>query len=318
MAYGYTGPGTLDPQVLQMAERTLLSTPTPQYIYSTGALKQEHEVRNGTTIVYRRMNLLDSFPIPLPTDGSTKPPVKLTGTDISAEVKRYGDWIQLDEETVMFNEIAAVQAGAAQLGNAMRKTEDQLLSALLSSCASNIDATKGGNGDVPTEFNTDDNDLITTMLVNANGHMFLDQIDATEKFGTSAIRPGFLVMSNSSLIPDLERADDFIPVSSYASYGKVLNGEWGAVNNARHTVSTLGKTNANASANGATVYEMAYVAKEAYGMIDQVAGAERLIYHPAWLSDPLETSVSIGVKFYQGQALFNDALCAILKVTLNT
>ena len=313
----YTGPGVLDPMVEESANKTLLSTPTSQYVYSAAALKQEHGTRAGGSIIYRRANPLNSFPVALPTDGSSRPPASITATDISANVVRYGEWTQLDEQTVMFNESAAIEMAADRLGDAMRKTEDQLLSALLSASATHVDAKKGGNGDIPTEFNADDNDIMTTMLLNANGNMFTAQIDATENFSTTAIRPAYLVMASTELVPDIQAADDFVSVSNYGSYGSVFNGEWGNVNNARLLLSTQAPSNPNSSANANTTYEMAYVAKEAYGMIDQVAGEKRFIYHPAYLSDALEMSVTAGVKFYQGQALFNDAWAGVLNVTLN-
>lgn len=311
-----TTPSTLPPAVQQSLNLTILSTPTAEYIYKMAALKEYMPRHGGDTMRYRRFQALNTFKAPLGGSAVTPPSQTLNSTDIDAKIEWYGTWIELSEQVVLQNQESVLHNAALRLGQSLRETEDELISGMLASSATHIDATQGGNGDVPTELTTEDNDTMTTTLITSRGHMYLSGIEGEDKFGTAPVRKAFIALTNSALIPDIQRMDEFISVSAYPGQEYVLDGEWGAVHNARFFVSDIAPTRPNSSADGNTIYECAYVAKEAYGVIDQQGGEAKFIYHPARYSGPLEQSVTAASKFAQAVRLLNDAWVLVLDATI--
>ena len=311
-----TTPSSLPPAVQESLNLTILSTPTAEYIYKMPALKEFMPRHGGDTMRFRRYQALNTFKVPLGGSAVTPPSQQLNATDIDAKIDWYGTWLELSEQVVLNNQESVLNNAALRLGQSLRQTEDELISSMLQSSATHISATEGSNGDAPTEITTEDNDNITTTLVNSRGHMFLSGIEGEDKFGTAPVRKAYICMGNSAVIPDLERMEDFKNVAAYPAQAAVMDGEWGNVHNARFFVSDIGPSRPNSSSDGNTVYEMAYVAKEAYGVIDQQGGEAKFIYHPARYSGPLEQSVTAASKFAQAVRILNDAWVIVLDVTL--
>lgn len=94
----YTSTTVLPPAVQESLNLTILSTPTPEYIYKMPALKEFMPRHGGDTMRFRRFAALNSFKVPLGGNGVTPPPSSLTATDIDAKIDWYGDWIELNEQ----------------------------------------------------------------------------------------------------------------------------------------------------------------------------------------------------------------------------
>lgn len=310
-----TTPTQLPPGVQESLDMTILSTPTAQYIFKVGALKKYMPSKGGNTSRQERYNALQSFKIPLGSSAITPASQQLSTEFIDIEIQKYGTYVELAEELLLHNQDAVLHNAALRLGQALRQTEDELLSEMIASAATRIQAVSGSNGDVPSEVTADDNDEITTALLNANGHMFMDAIEGDDKYATAPVQPSYLAMTNTVISPDLRKMDDFVDIANYPVYQKRLNGEWGTCHNARFLISTIAPFEENSSANGNTVYDIIYSAKEGYISMDQRGGEARFIYHGPELSGPLEQSVTAASKFFWGGAIANDQWVAILEVT---
>lgn len=311
-----TNPSTLPAAVQQSLNATLLSVPTADYIHKMPAVKEDMPRNGGRFKRFRRYNPLNSFLVPLGDTGVTPPSQTQTAIDIDAEVNWYGTWTEISEQTVLQNQEGVLQQEALRLAQAFRTTEDQLISNMLASTASSVQATNGTlSGDIPTEINGTDIDIVTTALLNANGDMFLSGIEGANKFGTSPVRRAYIGLCSTELTSDLNNLPKFKGIEEYPFPDRVMDGEWGNYRNVRFFVSSLGSKEANASDLGNTVYNVFIVAKESYACIDQQGGEARFIYHPARYSGPLELTVTCASKFAQAYALLNDQWVSNLQVT---
>ena len=178
---------------------------------------------------------------------------------------------------------------------------------MLAATATQVNCVGGSNGDMPTNISELDVKRATTSLVGQNGYMFLSGIQGEDRFGTAPVRMAYFALMHTDLIPDLESIPVFKPQANYANQDKVLDSEWGTVQNARFLVSSVGSTSPAASTLGATVYNTIYVAKEGYGVVEQDKYTAQFIYRPAIYSGPLAQNITVGWKAGMVPRILNDA-----------
>ncbi len=222
----------------------------------------------------------------------------------------------LSNSGVLQNQESVLNQAALRLGVSLRQTEDELVRNMLASTASQINCINGTNGDNPTNITLQDISRMTALLLSNNGYMFTSSIEGEDKFGTAPVRNAYIALTNTALTNNLNQVQNFIPQSNYPSQQRVLESEWGAVNNVRFLVSSIGSVSLNASANGANVYNVITCAKEAYACIRQDGASAQFIYRPAYLSGPLAQNVTVGWKMAEVPRILNDAWLGNLRCTL--
>jgi N4-gp56 family major capsid protein len=154
------------------------------------------------------------------------------------------------------------------------------------------------------------------MLLGADAHMFLSGVEGENKFGTAPVRNAYFALCNTDLTGNLNNVNGFINQANYPSQHKILDSEWGSVQNLRFLVSSIGSKVPGASSNGNTVYNVFCVAKEAYGCIHQDGATAQFIYRPAQFTGPLAQNVTVGYKFATVPRLLNDQWVLKLQCTL--
>lgn len=189
---------------------------------------------------------------------------------------------------------------------------------MLRSTAAFINSTGGVNGDNPTEITLSDINGVIQRLLSNNANTFLSGVEGQNKFGTAPVRDSYFALCNTALTSDLQNVAGFISKWNYPNQNETLFSEWGAVNNLRFLVSSVGSTSFFPSALGATVYHVFCVGREAYACIKQNGYSAQFIYHPAYLDGPLELNVSVGYKFAEVPRITNDAWIFNLRCTLST
>ena len=210
-----------------------------------------------------------------------------------------------------------VLANAARvLGISLRETEDVLTRDLLRATASYINCTDGVNGDVPTELTASDLTNVAVTLLDNDAYTITENIEGENKFGTAPIRDAFLMMSNTKIAKDLERIPDFVSKNSYPSTAAGIRSEYGAYNNIRILLSSLGSSSVAASTKGATVYNNFVMGMNAYSVIEQNGASAEFIYRPAMYSGPLALNVTTGYKFSYAGAILQDLHILNLRSTL--
>ncbi len=206
---------------------------------------------------------------------------------------------------------------ALRLGVSLRQTEDELVRNMLASTASQINCQDGAGLDSPTPLTLSDISRMTSRLLSNNGYMFTSSIEGEDKFGTSPVRNAYLALCNTALTTTLNGIQGFVSQSNYPSQQKVLESEWGSINNMRFLVSSIGSVSPNASSLGNDVYNIICAAKEAYACIKQDGASAQFIYRPAYLSGPLAQNVTVGWKMAEVPRILNDAWLGNLRCTIS-
>jgi len=170
--------------------------------------------------------------------------------------------------------------------------------------------------DNPTEIARSDIDEVIKTLASADGKTISDAVEGEDKFGTAPVRDAFFVMASTQLIGDLENVTGFIAKSQYPNQDQVLRPEWCSISNTRWLLSSNGSVTANASLNGADVYNCFVAAMEAYACIEQDGYSAQFIYRPPIYDGPLALNASVGYKFAEVPRITNDAWIINLRTTL--
>jgi len=205
---------------------------------------------------------------------------------------------------------------AARLGVSLRQTEDQLTRDMLAATAGFINCVGGVNGDNPTEITRSDVDAVVRTLLNNNAYTIMDNIEGEDKFGTAPVRDAYFALCSSQLTGNLDAVAGFIQKNQYPAPMNALRSEWGAIGNLRFLISSIGSFAANASSNGANVYNIFCVGMEAYACIEQDGYSASFIYRPPIYDSPLALNASVGYKFAEVPRITNDLWVINLRATL--
>jgi len=307
----------LSAPVQQTFSMRLLSVPTPYFIHKIPATVKRLPRNGGRTLRMRRPIALQPAMVPLGNSGVTPPGQTLQAIDIDATPSLYGTYVMVNEQVTLQDQDPVLNWGAARLGVSLRQTEDQLVRDCLAGTAAFVNCTAGANADNPTQLTLQDIQAVYTALVSANAYMIMDHIDGTLKFNSSPVRDAFFAMASSDLIPDLEAVGGFQPKAQYSFPTDALKSEWGATNNVRWLISSIGSAIANASANGNTVYNSFITGMDAYCTVLQDGYSAQFIYLPAQFSGPLALNISMGYKFMEVPRIQQDTWLINLRSTLN-
>jgi len=308
---------TLPAPVQQSFSYKLLSVPVPYMIHKIPAMLKQMPRNGGTTLRMRRYNPLNTATVPLGNSGIHPPPQQLTAVNIDAQMDFYGTYIYLNEQVTLQNQDPVLNEAAQRLGVSLRQTEDELTREMLSSSASFVNGVNGVNGDNPTELAREDIDDIIRVLLSNNAYTISDGIEGEDRFGSAPVRDAFFALGNTNLIGDLDRVTGFIAKVQYPNQDRVLRPEYGSVSNLRFLLSSIGSLSANASMNGADIYNIFCCGLEAFCCIEQDGYSSQFIYRPPIYDGPLALNASVGYKFAEVPRITNDAWVINYRVTLS-
>lgn len=202
------------------------------------------------------------------------------------------------------------------LGLSLRMTEDQLTRDMMASSASLYYCTGGTNGDLPSNLSITDVDNVAAALLSNDAWMILDSIGGEDKFGTGPTRDAYLALGHTNLSKDLNAINGFISKWNYPNENRVLRSEWGAINNIRFMLSSVGSLIPQASANGNDVYYIFVQGMEALACVEQDNYSARFLYRPPVFSDPLFQNVTLGYVFAEVPRILNDLWITKMAATL--
>lgn len=311
-----TTTSVLPAPVQQSFSYKLLSVPTPYFIHKIPAMLKQMPRNGGTVLRMRRYNPLPSATVPLGNSGVLPPPVQMTAVNIDAQMDFYGQYMLINEQVTLQNQDPVLNEAAQRLGVSLRQTEDELTRNVLAGTASFINATRGANGDNPTEITRADVDEVIRTLVNNNAYTIADNMEGEDKFGTAPVRDAYFAMGSSQIIGSLESVTGFIPKAQYPSPMLALRPEWGSVSNLRFLVSSIGSVTNNASLLGADVFNIFCTGLEAYACVEQDGYSAQFIYRPPIYDSPLAMNASVGWKMGEVPRITNDAWVIKLRATL--
>jgi N4-gp56 family major capsid protein len=305
------------PAIRAQAAEELLSTPTAKMIHKIPAMMQKMKSRAGDTIVYRRLDNFDPATVPVGNLGTNPPPILPTKVDMSVKPQLYGQYLYVNEQVVLQNIEDVVKNYAIKLGVSMRLSEDRLMRNMLAATSSAIYAQAGTNGDSPTEITLADATEVATALASADALTVLDSIEGEDRYGTAPISNAYFALSHTDIMKDLTAVPDsaFTKTIQYANQTNVLRAEYGTLGQLRFLVSSQGSKTANSSRMGRDILNNFVVGIEAIGCVYVDDMASEFIYLPKEYSGGLCQNVTMGMKFFEAPAIFNDLWVCNLRTT---
>lgn len=133
---------------------------------------------------------------------------------------------------------------------------------------------------------------------------------------TAPRRDSYLALAHTNLGKDLNVLPDFISKWNYPNQQDTLECEWGAVNNTRWMLSSVGSISPNASGLGNNVYNCIIQGMQSLACVEQDNYSAQFLYRPAVYSDPLFQNVTLGYVFAEVPRILNDLWVFNLRVTL--
>ena len=282
-------------------DRNLLERAQPADVHGRWGQKRPLPKNNGTSVKFRRYSQLAAATTPL-QEGVTPSGSSLAVTDITATVSTYGDYVPLTDVISLTTLDPIITETTSILGDQAGTTIDQL----------RRDIMVAGT----------DLDKAIRFLNGQNAKFLREQIMASEKIGTSAVRPSYIAIIHPDVQFDLDNSvTGYKSVSDYSSGMGVMENEVGAYKNIRFVTSTNAKiwtnattaTTAGYKATGAgsnDVYATLIIADNAYGVVDLAGNAMKTIVKPlgsAGSADPLDQRSTVGWKAYTTAVILNQS-----------
>ena len=223
----------------------------------------------------------------------------------------------VNEQVVLQNIEDVVQNYAIRFGVSMRLSEDRLMRDMLAATASSVMCTAGGNGDFPTQITEADINDVTTALDSADALTVLDSIEGEDRYGTSPIPNSYFALSHTGITKDLLALGypAFTRTIRYASQTNILRSEIGTVGKARFLVSSQGSVSSLASRQGRDIFNNFILGIEAIGCVYMDDMASEFVYLPKEYSGGLAQNITLGMKFFEAPAIFQDLWICNLKST---
>lgn len=317
MNMSLTTTSSLPPQIQQSVDDVLLSVNQPTLIMALAAFRKRLANKGGDTLRMSRYERLPAAPVPLGNTGATPPAANLNRTDIDCRVSYYGLYVAINQQVVLQNQDQVLNETAELLGLSLRMTEDQLIRDALASSASFYNCTGGSNGDLPSNISLEDCAEVVSILMQNNAYMVLDRQIGEDRFGTGPVRNAFVTLSPTALSRDLDALNGFLPQWNYPlGNPRTLSSEWGAVNNMRFFISSVGSISPNASALGNNVLNNFTCGMESYATVEQDNFAAQVLYRSPQFSDPLFQNVTLGYVMSQGVRILNELWLLNMRCTL--
>lgn len=201
-------------------------------------------------------------------------------------------------------------------GQWMRNKEDLLMRDLFASSPAYLNATGGLNGDQPSNITRANVNNIERVLLGQDALTMLQSNNATNQFSTAGMRDSFIALCSTDITPDLQNTDGVLLKNAYPGNQESFRPEeYCQIGRFRFFVSSKGIKVANASALGATVYQIPMYGMEAVGKVEQNNYTAIVGFRPSWVVSAVGQNVGIYAKFAIARAIQNQNWLSGLNVT---
>ena len=326
-----TSSSTLSPLVNNYVQKKGLARAIPALVYGVLGLLSPLATRNSNVYKWFRYERI------APTDGKTLatvrsiaegiPPTPITPsrTPITVTLAQYGYWEQhsdvvdwINVEDVKSEILAVISENMAQTLECVYR--DGIMG------GTNFfrlqDAIGGVSGvartDVLGPLNAPALLKAVRNLRRSDAKFFKERINAGSGFGTTAVRPAYVMIIHPDVEANMENIQGYKNVADYGDPSNAMENEVGSWKNIRFITSTLAKIFPDAggavagtvSTGGvnADVYSSVLFGKDAYACVDMKSATEIIVNDQTQneKSDPLNQYGTIGWKAYCASQILND------------
>lgn len=296
-------------------DRVLIERLLPNLVHDLFGDKRNIPAGRGTTIKFRSYTTLGTAKTPL-TEGQDPPATQLAKSDITAQVKQFGSFVQITDWVDLTTEDAVITEAQILNGEQLGETLDSLMKDVLVATASQTNATNGTNGQTPTEVTKADIDGIVLTLLNNKNKFITSIVNASTGQGTTPVRPSFWGIMHTDILDDMEDVSGFQHHSKYPAQGDVLMSEWGSTGNVRWVQSPNADKDTSVSPD---VYDLLIIAKHAYASTSIAGGTVKSIVKGFdTAGSKLNLYATVGWKAAWAGRILNDNSIHRLSVTNGT
>lgn len=319
---GNTSRTEIPAEISAFYDKNLLVRVQPLLIHTKFAQVRDLPKQAGTdTIKFRRYSNLAAATTAL-TEGITPSGSKLSVTDITAQVKQYGDYITVtDVVDYESQDMVLIEAGEI-LGDQAADTLDQLCRDVI-----NAGTAVRYGGDATSRATLAAGDVATLTLVKAavlslknnKCRKMTSIIDPNTGVNTTPINASYVGINHTNLSDTIRGFTGFVPVEKYPNRDTVMEGEYGQVNEVRFIETTNGKYWEDAGASSEDVYSILIFGQHAYGTTRVSGEAMKNIIKPlgsAGTADPLDQRATTGWKATFVTKILNNSFMERIEVTL--
>ena len=336
-----TGSTGTPPYLTQaLYNKSLLDRAQPELVFHRFGMHKPLKQRNGNQMMFRRYEKLSKATVPL-SDGITPPGVRITRTNITAEIKQYGNFTIITDMAELTEFDPQVNQSAELMGENAGETTDTVIMTPLVAGTNfvrvSVDGAYATQAHVVTARTTVDGaltkkslDYAQRFLEGQNAKRFTPQINASDGVATQPVARSYWSVIHTdtehdlydSTLSGLTVGSDFIPVERYSAQMGILPTEVGKYRSIRFVTSTEAKVWTESGSDVATdlicnggtpgttlhdVYATLIFARDAYGLVPLSGGSARAIIHRAGGSgDPLNQRNSVGWKYAGCSKILND------------
>lgn len=301
-------------------DRNMLERAQPADVHGRYGQKATLPGKNGTVYKWRRYDQLAAATTQL-GEGVTPAGKNASVTDITATLGFYGDFVTHTDVLELTTLDPYITEMTGVLGDQAGTTMDLVRRDVLVA-GTNVAYASGVANRLAlvNKITATDLDKVIRFLNNQNGKYYTDQINATDKVGTSAVRKSYIAVIHPDVEFDLDNSvTGYKSVSDYSSGMGVMDDEVGSYKNLRFVTSTNAKvwtaaTTASTAGYKATgggandVYASLIFAQDAYGTVGLAGGNIKSIIKQLGSSgaaDALNQRGSIGWKAQTATAILN-------------
>lgn len=282
-------------------DRVLLERAVPYLVHTNFGQTKDIPAGMSHTIKFRKYGALSASTTPL-TEGETPAGNTPTVTDITADVKWYGDYIIYTDVVTIESPDPVLTELTQLLGEQMGLSLDTLARNVLMQGANVQYAGSGtATSDVGANkvINTTELNLAIAELRNANARYMTNFINPDEGYNTTPVAPCYIGIVHPNKVATLKALQGFSPVESYARKGDIMPNEVGKYDRIRFVESTQAGVKAGAGSGGIDVYCTLIFGQDAYGITRIKGHATETIIQALGSEgsgDPLKQRGSIGWK----------------------
>lgn len=286
----------------------------------------------GQVVKWRKYNALAPAMIPL-VEGVTPAGKKLTKTDVTAELKQYGDYIELTDVIMDTHEDPVLNESMDILGEQAGQTLDMVLEGVVRGGTNVIYSGGTSRATVTKPITKGAQRLATRALKRQKARKITKVLKSNVNYGTKPVAASFVGITHSDVESDVREMPGFVPVEEYGQLSPYEN-EIGKVEDVRYVVSTSiepiadgggakaasGTAMLSESGTNADVYPIYIIGADAYGDV-ALKGKDSVVpkvVNPDTpsKSDKLGQIGSVGWITYYTGAILNDAWIVRLEVAV--
>lgn len=300
-----TGRDQIPVENVSFYSRTLVERSTPYLVHTNWAQVRDIPGGAGTDVIkFRKYGNLTAQTTPL-TEGVTPTGKQLSVTDVTVQVKYYGDYVTLTDKVQIETLDPILTETAMILGDQAGDSVDQIVRDVLAATttiqyASSATATNEVTAAMVMNH-TEVKEAVRTLKVNL-ARPITSRVDPSTGYNTMPIKASYVMIVHPNTSFDIESevaTGYFTPVEKYANKSDVMPNEIGAYPYVRVVETTNGKVLAASGADSNDVYVSLIFGANAYAISRISSLTMRNIVKPlgsGGTEDPLEQRATSGWK----------------------